>query len=142
MVALAGMAIALWWFKPESPESRRRRETAQYHQNEAKRWESCAKLSEESVTTLAPGLLPDGRKVIILEFNHFVPRTRPQGAAAGAAFDRECASIAAKCRTMAAYHGQLRKKWETAAWYHWKAVPPDPPSPLPLEISSNLDASY
>jgi hypothetical protein len=142
MVAVAGVAIVLWWFKPESPESRSRRERAQHHQNEAKLWDGYAKLSERAVTTLQPGILPDCRSAMILEFNHFLPRSRPPGVAEGAAFDRECASIAAKCRTIAAYHDRLRRKWERAAWYPWQAVPPDPPPPLPLEASTVLDATY
>ena len=94
------------------------------------------------MTTLGPGILPDGRSAMMLEFKHFVPRSRPPAAAEGAAFDRECASIAAKCRTMAAYHDQLRRKLEKAAWYPWQAVPSDPSPPLPGEASSVLDATY
>jgi hypothetical protein len=142
MVAVAAAAIVLWWFKPESPESRSCRKLTQHHQHEAKLWDEYAELSGEAVTSLGPGILPDGRPAMILQFNHYIPRDPPQGAVERAAFDRECASIAAKCRIMAVYHDQLRRKWENAAWYPWQAVPPDPPPPIPLEADTIHDASY
>ncbi len=145
MVAVAVLAVALGterllirWTHFRASAQR----SAVNHRAEVMGWESCAKLSDEGVTSLTPTWRGDRTRGEVLHFNHFVPRARPTDAGQAAAFDRECAAIAAKCRAMARYHDGLRRKWERAASRPWESISPDPPPPLPLEQSHIRDSIY
>jgi hypothetical protein len=147
MIAVAVIAVILGFLMSvrrwrSSSASDRLLLYAEYHRIKSSRWESCAKLSEQRVTSLLPIRRGDGTRGELLQLNHFVPRRRPTDAAKAEMFDRECAAIAAKCWTMARYHEGLRRKWEYLAWHPWATIERDPPPPLPLEQEENTDRSY
>lgn len=140
---------AVWLWRPEPAGVAAFREQAKANAQKAKMWSYYAKLSDEGVTKIDAGYIEDYSNGTIrytpgeiLSFNHFVPRPRPKDPEEAAAFDRECAATAAKCRIMQAHYEKMRLKWEQAADQWSNDVPPDLPPPLPLEPSSFQDIAF
>lgn len=147
----AGLAFlgAAWLWTPEPARIAALREQAKANAQKAKMWAYYAELSDKGVTSIDAGYIEDYSTGTlrytpgeILSFNHFVPRPRPKDPEEAAAFDRECAATAAKCRMMQAHYEKQRIKWERAAAQWSNDVPPDALPPLPLQPSSFQDSSY
>ena len=140
---------AVWLWRPEPARIATFLAQAKANGQQARMWAYYAKLSDEGVTSIDAGPIEDYSTGVlrytpgeILSFNHFVPRPRPKDALQAAAFDRECAATAAKCRMMQAHYEVLRIKWERAADQWSNDVPPDLPPPLALQPSSNQDITF
>jgi hypothetical protein len=142
MVAVLVAALVFAMTRPTPPEILARRERAKAHGGQAKMWARYAKLSDEGVTSLDPIRLDDGGTGGFLSFNHFQPRPRPTDPAEADAFDRDNAATAAKCRQLQGYYDQLRVKWERAASHPYEPVPPDPPPPVHIEVTTVQDIAF
>jgi hypothetical protein len=128
--------------RPTPPEVLARRERAKAYGGQAKLWARYAKLSDDGVTVLDPIRLADGGTGGFLSFNHFQPRPRPTDPAEADAFDRDNAATAAKCRRLQDYYDRLRIKWERAATRPSEPVPPDPPPPVHIEVTTVQDIAF
>ncbi len=117
------------------------RKKASAHRYQSRSFEGLAKLSREGKTKLWTERAIDGTPEEWIGANDFI--VRPTEPKESAAFIRRYTAIEAKCRSMAHYHDELRRKWAHAASHPWETVSPDPPPPLPLKRGSDsVDFSY
>jgi hypothetical protein len=139
MTLVAVVAVTIFAIRSAielSPSVRKYRAMAQWHGVCLQEWRERSRLAENGWS-----LFEQDPTLMLLEAPQPPPPYRLMGQAAVEEAQRR-ASVATLCRSMAAFHDEMRQKWLRAASRPWEAVSREPIPPFYVQHRDTWSGSY
>jgi len=137
LVAVVAVTIfAIRWAIELSPSVKKYRAMAEWHDQCLQVWREKSRLAENGWS-----LFEQYPPLMLLDAPQPPPLYRLMGQAAVEEARRR-ASVATLCRSVAAFHDEMRQKWLRAASRPWQAVSRDPLPPVYVQHRETWSGSY